>query len=136
MTKNFILDIVLPSKMKFSITHVDHIQLAAPQKSEKLARHFFGDILQMKEISKPESLKQRGGVWFECGKQQLHIGIQKDFLPAKKAHPAFYVNNLNDLYEKMKLNGFDVEKHELLPNMNRFYVHDPFGNRLEFLEHM
>jgi len=80
--------------MTFTLTHIDHIQLAAPPNSESEARHFFGTVLGLTEIEKPESLKKRGGVWFEFGSYQLHIGVETTFSPAKKAHPGFHVKNL------------------------------------------
>ncbi|WP_090395951.1 VOC family protein [Natribacillus halophilus] len=112
---------------------IDHVQLAAPEGCEEKARGFFGDILGMSEIAKPENLARRGGVWFECGTQQLHIGIQKDFQPAKKAHPAFHVENLEHLRENLEHNNIEVKEDEPLKGAQRFYVNDPFGNRLEFL---
>ncbi|WP_416433752.1 glyoxalase [Priestia megaterium] len=100
--------------MTFTLTHIDHVQLAAPPNSESEARHFFGTVLGLTEVEKPESLKKRGGVWFEFGSYQLHIGVEPAFSPAKKAHPGFYVKNI--------------------PGVERIYVDDPFGNRMEFLE--
>ncbi|MDG5785994.1 VOC family protein [Evansella sp. AB-P1] len=120
--------------MSFYIKRIDHVQLAAPTGSERKARTFFKDILGFEEVEKPEVLKKRGGVWFAFGDYQLHIGIDADFSPAKKAHPAFEVDHLENLKEYLKDHGvvFEVDHH--LPNANRIYVHDPFGNRLEFLE--
>ncbi|SDZ14133.1 VOC family protein [Thermoactinomyces sp. DSM 45892] len=120
--------------MAFQLEGLDHIQLAAPADSEETARTFFSDILGMNEIPKPDNLKKRGGVWFSVGAQQLHIGIQKDFSPAKKAHPAFQVKNLEGLREQLIQNDIVVIDDEPLEGANRFYVHDPFGNRIEFLE--
>ncbi|TCP68336.1 VOC family protein [Baia soyae] len=120
--------------MAFQFQGFDHIQLSAPVDSEEKARAFFSDILGMNEIPKPDNLKKRGGVWFEVGTQQLHIGIQKDFSPAQKAHPAFQVKNLDGLREQLIQNDIDVIDDEPLEGANRFYVQDPFGNRIEFLE--
>ncbi|SFX56901.1 Catechol 2,3-dioxygenase [Thermoactinomyces sp. DSM 45891] len=120
--------------MAFQLEGLDHIQLAAPADSEETARTFFSDVLGMNEIPKPDNLKKRGGVWFSVGAQQLHIGIQKDFSPAKKAHPAFQVKNLEGLREQLIQNKIEVIDDEPLEGTNRFYVHDPFGNRIEFLE--
>lgn len=113
---------------------IDHIQLAAPERCEDQARRFFGEILGMEEIEKPESLRKRGGVWFRCGTQQLHIGVEGNFSPAKKAHPAIHVHNLAFLKERVMGQGISVIDDELLPGADRFYLEDPFGNRLEFLE--
>ncbi|HEX7064359.1 MAG TPA: VOC family protein [Bacillales bacterium] len=119
--------------MSYSFTGIDHVQLAAPHGCEEEARKFFGDILGMKEIPKPANLARRGGVWFKCGTHQLHIGVQEDFVPAKKAHPAFHVENLGALRERIMNKGIKVKDDESLEGANRFYVNDPFGNRLEFL---
>lgn len=83
--------------MTFNFTGIDHVQLAAPAGCEEQARAFFGTLLGMTEVPKPPNLAARGGVWFQCGSQQLHIGVQADFSPAKKAHPAFAVENLSAL---------------------------------------
>ncbi|WDL96558.1 VOC family protein [Alicyclobacillus sp. ALC3] len=120
--------------MSFSFDGIDHVQLAAPKGTEEKARHFFIDILGMAEITKPANLAARGGVWFQVGHHQLHIGIEDDFVPAKKAHPAFLVNNLNSLRERLVEHGVKVKDDTSLEGANRFYVDDPFGNRMEFLE--
>jgi hypothetical protein len=73
------------------VTALDHVQVAMPQGQEAAARVFYGGVLGLPEIAKPESLAARGGVWFQCGHQQLHLGVEEDFRPAKKAHPAFTV---------------------------------------------
>jgi len=110
------------------------VQLAAPPGAEEQARKFFGEILGMEELPKPESLRRRGGVWFQCGAHQLHIGIEDEFVPNRKAHPAFAVQNLAALRERLCRAGHQVIEDEALPGAERFYVNDPFGNRLEFLE--
>jgi len=120
--------------MKYCITGIDHIQLAAPEGCEPAARHFYGSLLGLQEIEKPPALRARGGCWFQCGERQLHIGIEKDFRPAKKAHPAFGVENLDDLRQLFKSNGVPVLDDDSLPGSRRFYADDPWGNRLEFLE--
>lgn len=113
---------------------LDHVQLAAPEGGEDRARVFFHDILGMEEIPKPENLKKRGGAWFRCGSHQIHIGIDRDFRPAKKAHPAIHVKNLGELRKRLLQNGIEVREDEPLPGADRLYANDPFGNRLEFLE--
>ncbi|MCL6445349.1 MAG: VOC family protein [Alicyclobacillus sp.] len=122
--------------MVHSFYGLDHVQLAAPPGCEEQARHFFRAILGMEEIEKPEPLKPNGGVWFQCGNHQLHIGVDRNFVPAKKAHPAIHVRNLDALRERLERHGIIVRDDELLPGAKRFYVDDPFGNRLEFLEWM
>lgn len=120
--------------MSFVFQSIDHVQLAAPKGSESTARTFYGEILGFTEVEKPELLKKRGGVWFAFGSYQIHIGIEEPFAPAKKAHPAFQIENLNAL--KVHLSKSDVSfiVDTDLPGANRIYVHDPFGNRIEILE--
>lgn len=115
---------------------IDHVQLAAPEGCEKIARDFFSEVLGWKEIAKPERLKKRGGVWFQCGTHEVHIGVQTDFVPAEKAHPAFLVQHLDSLRERLKQYQIQVIDDDALADeeIHRFYVNDPFGNRLEFLE--
>lgn len=120
--------------MLYSFTGIDHVQLAAPKGSENEARNFFSGVLGMEEIPKPANLAKRDGVWFKCGTHQLHIGIQEDFIPAKKAHPAFHVEKLEGLRERIIDKGFEVKEDEPLEGAKRFYVDDPFGNRLEFIQ--
>lgn len=120
--------------MSFAFKSIDHVQLAAPKGSEDIAKRFFGEILGFQEVEKPEVLKKRGGVWFQFGNYQIHIGIEEPFAPAKKAHPAFQVENL----EALKTHLMKHEVHFIvdtdLPGANRIYVNDPFGNRIEILE--
>ncbi|WP_053219481.1 VOC family protein [Virgibacillus senegalensis] len=120
--------------MAYKFQGIDHVQLAAPEGTEQEAREFFSSLLGMKEMEKPETLKKNGGVWFQCGNQQLHIGIDHSFKPARKAHPAFYVEDLDGLKASLARNQVTVKDDDRLPGYKRFYLEDPFGNRLEFLE--
>ncbi|SNT58243.1 Catechol 2,3-dioxygenase [Bacillus sp. OK838] len=120
--------------MPFIFKSIDHIQLAAPKGSEDTARKFFKNILGFEEVEKPEELKKRGGVWFEFGNYQIHIGIEEPFYPAKKAHPAFEIENIEELRKHLITNGIDVMDDDKLPGAKRFYISDPFGNRMELLE--
>ncbi len=122
--------------MKFEFSGIDHVQLAAPEGCETEARRFFGELLGWTEIPKPENLRQRGGVWFQCGTHQVHIGVQKNFVPATKAHPAFCVQNIDALREYLLDNNVRVIDDDARADedVKRFYLTDPFGNRLEFLE--
>jgi catechol 2,3-dioxygenase-like lactoylglutathione lyase family enzyme len=112
------------------ITGIDHVQVAAPPGCEAEARRFYGELLGLEEIEKPERLKPRGGVWFRCGDagQQLHVGVEVDFAPARKAHPALAVSGLDELAETLGHAGADISWDE-----HRFYTADPWGNRLELL---
>lgn len=113
---------------------IDHVQIAVPPMSEDAARAFYGEILGLEEIPKPANLARRGGVWFQCGAQELHLGVQPDFRPATKAHPAFAVHDLRALRGRLTEWGLAVIEDEPLEGALRFYVADPFGNRLEFLQ--
>ena len=113
------------------ITGLHHVQLAAPPDREDEARHFYGELLGLREIPKPEQLQARGGVWFQAGAQQLHIGVEEPFAPARKAHPALRVDDLDALATRLAPN---VTWDDSLPGTRRFYSADPFGNRIELLE--
>lgn len=117
-----------------SAIRIDHIQIAAPERCEAAAREFYSGILGMVEIEKPGPLRARGGCWFQCGQHQLHIGVDKGFRPAKKAHPAFAVEKLEALRENLLRHNYRIIDDENLPGARRFYTEDPWGNRLEFLE--
>ncbi|MEH6889596.1 VOC family protein [Bacillus sp. JJ864] len=120
--------------MMFKIQGIDHVQLAAPEGCEEKARAFYGDILGLEEIPKPAELRKRGGCWFLCGSQELHIGVEQNFSPAKKAHPAFYVQHIGNLQENVTQKGVSVTVDTARPDVTRFYIVDPFGNRIEFME--
>ena len=113
---------------------LDHIQLAAPPGCEAAARRFYGELLGLPELEKPASLWARGGCWFQVGEQQLHIGVESDFRAARKAHPAFAVQDLDGLRKKLAAQGVKITEDGALPGVRRFYAEDPWGNRLEFLE--
>ena len=116
------------------ILGIDHIQLAAPVGCEERTRWFFGEVLGLAELPKPPKLAQRGGCWFACGDQQLHIGVEKDFSPAKKAHPAFRVVNVSAVRERLLAHGISSLEDKANPEVRRIFADDPWGNRLEFVE--
>lgn len=120
--------------MAARVARIDHIQLAAPEGCEQAAREFYGSILGLREIEKPPALAARGGCWFECGSQQVHIGVEKQFQPARKGHPAFAVPELDGLRKSLIARGTPVVDDDNLPGERRFYAEDPWGNRLEFIE--
>ncbi|CAM4040492.1 VOC family protein [Mesobacillus thioparans] len=120
--------------MTFKFKAIDHVQLAAPKGSEDEARKFFSGILGFEEIEKPAELKKRGGAWFQFGSVQIHVGVEEGFVPAKKAHPAFEVENIEELKKHLSVSGVEYLEDDKLPGTNRMYVSDPFGNRIELLE--
>ena len=118
-----------------SVVGLDHVQLAAPAGCEAAARRFFGDVLGLPEVEKPTPLRQRGGVWFSLGAQQLHVGVEDPFSPARKSHPALRVRagELDLLAARMAAAGAIVVWDDVLPDTRRFFSEDPWGNRIELL---
>jgi catechol 2,3-dioxygenase-like lactoylglutathione lyase family enzyme len=112
---------------------IDHVQLAAPPGCEAEARRFFGGVLGLEEVEKPEPLRARGGVWFRVGAQQLHIGVEQEFAPARKAHPAFGVARYDELLDRLRAAGAVVEEDDTIPGLRRCFVRDPWENRLELV---
>ncbi len=111
-----------------------HVQLAMPAGQEDAARAFFVDVLGMTEVEKPPALAARGGVWFRAGGVELHLGVEPDFRPARKAHPGVVVTDLDDVVDRLAGADQPVQWDTDFPGFRRIYAHDPFGNRLEFLE--
>lgn len=118
-----------------AVLGLDHLQIAAPPGCEQQARRYFGEQLGLTELEKPAALRDRGGTWFALGDQQLHVGVEEEFTPARKAHPAFRVaaGELGPLAERLAAAGFPVSWDESLPGVPRFYSEDPWGNRIEFV---
>jgi len=116
------------------LTEIDHVQIAAPEGCEPAARDFFGRLLGLEEIEKPEKLRARGGCWFKIGTRQLHVGVESDFRPAAKAHPAFAVHDIEALFRDLSAAGVRCKWDDALAGIRRFYAQDPWGNRLEFTE--
>ena len=113
---------------------IDHVQLAAPPGCEPEARRFFGELLGLEELEKPEALRARGGAWFRAGAQQVHVGVEEPFAPARKAHPAFGVSRYDELLERLRAAGVAVTEDDAIPGARRCYVADPWENRLELVE--
>ena len=116
------------------LSHLHHIQLAMPAAREDEARAFFAGVLGMTEIEKPPVLAARGGAWFRGGGVEIHLGVEDPFAPARKAHPGLVVDDLDEAARRVATTGQDVTWDTDFPGFRRFYAHDPFGNRLEFLE--
>jgi catechol 2,3-dioxygenase-like lactoylglutathione lyase family enzyme len=116
------------------ITAIDHVQLSMPAGQEARAKEFYADILGLKQVPKPEALAQRGGVWFENESVKVHLGVENEFRPARKAHPAFIVEGMRELIAVLKSNGYPVTVAESMAGIERVHVADPFGNRIELME--
>ncbi|MEX1094342.1 MAG: VOC family protein [Acidimicrobiia bacterium] len=116
------------------ITGLHHVQLAIPEGAEDEARDFYGGVLGLEEIDKPPHLQSRGGCWFRSSTVEVHLGVDPDFRPATKAHPAFLVDSLEEVGDRLEAAGYRVVDDTQISGFNRFYSLDPFGNRLEFLE--
>ena len=115
---------------------LDHIQLAMPRGAEDRARSFYCDVLGLVEVPKPANRAKRGGVWFSGGALQLHLGVEDDFRPARKAHPALLVEGLGELAAICEAAGFEIVYDEPLAGYEHIYVSDPFGNRIELMERL
>jgi catechol 2,3-dioxygenase-like lactoylglutathione lyase family enzyme len=116
------------------ITGLDHVQVAAPPDSEAEARSFYGSLLGLPELPKPDGVADTGGAWFACGAQQLHVGVQDPFLASRKAHPGFAVEDahaLDVMADRLASAGAPVRWDDRLESVRRFYTEDPWGNRLE-----
>jgi ADP-ribose pyrophosphatase YjhB (NUDIX family) len=113
---------------------LDHVQLAMPEGREEEARAFFVGLLGMVEVGKPRALEGRGGCWFRSVGCSVHVGVDPDFQPQTKAHPAFAVEHLEVLADRLAGAGHEVQWDSALPGRRRFYSFDPFGNRLELLD--
>ena len=115
------------------ILALDHVQVAIPAGGEDAARAFYGTLLGMTEIQKPAVLAVRGGCWFTAGSAVLHLGVEEPFVPARKAHPAFLVTDLESLLDSLTAAGYDCVRGDgEIPGVRRFHAFDPFGNRIEF----
>lgn len=113
---------------------LDHVQLAIPQGAEDLCRPFYAGLLGMREVAKPPSLAKRGGLWLESGSVRIHLGVEEDFRPTRKAHPAIAVADLDALARLLAEAGHEPAWDDAIPSVRRFYVEDPVGNRIEFMQ--
>ena len=111
----------------------DHVQLAMPPGGEESARAFYVRLLGLRELPKPMELASRGGVWFQCGALQLHLGVEQDFRPAKKAHPALRIEGIDELLLTLRNAGCEVTDDTSVPEIRRAFATDPFGNRIELV---
>ena len=111
-----------------------HIQLAMPEGKEPQACAFYEGLLGLTQEAKPDALAKRGGVWFRRGSIRIHLGVETPFRPARKAHPAFQVDGLDEFANRLEQASFPIKWDADLEGYRRFYSEDPFGNRIEFLE--
>ena len=116
------------------IEAIDHVQLAMPPGGESQARAFYEGVLSIPEVPKPPNLARRGGCWFVRGPLKVHLGVDRNFCPARKAHPAFLVHHLAELVRQIEQAGYTCVADEPLEGYYRVYVDDPFGNRIELME--
>jgi catechol 2,3-dioxygenase-like lactoylglutathione lyase family enzyme len=116
------------------VRRIDHILIAMPAGREEEARAFYHGILGLTEQVKPPQLAARGGCWFESGELEIHLGVEKNFIPARKAHPAFIVDDLAGMVAKATQAGLRVTADEPIEGCDRRHVDDPFGNRIELIE--
>lgn len=105
-----------------------------PAGKEDQARAFYGGLLRMLEIEKPAELKKRGGCWFQSGAVQIHLGVEAEFRPARKAHPALRCIDYSQLTERLKSSGVEVIEDSTIPGVRRCHISDPFGNRIELVQ--
>ena len=120
--------------MAFQIEALDHVQVAMPPNGEVAAETFYRDLLGLRLLPKPASLAARGGRWFAAGGAELHLGVEQDFRPARKAHPALRVRGLDELIARLQASGAVVRHDRQLPGVRRIYTEDPFGNRIELID--
>ncbi|HLR19359.1 MAG TPA: VOC family protein [Staphylococcus sp.] len=113
---------------------IDHVQVTTPPNCESEVRKFYSEILGFQEINKPNNLAKKDGVWFQVGQQQLHVGIEHDFSPAKKAHPAFLVKDASSVRKSLEAKSVEIIYGDELEDADHFYIFDPFDNRLEIIE--
>ncbi len=118
------------------LTAIHHVQLAMPEGCENAARSFYAGVLGLAEVPKPENLEKRGGCWFELGDVKVHLGVMPDFRSASKAHPAFLVKDLTEMRARCDAASVACIDDEPLEGFARFFVFDPFGNRIELMERL
>jgi len=119
--------------MQAGVLGIDHVQVAVPPGSEEQCRAFYVHALGLAELPKPPILAARGGIWVQAGIHELHCGVEADFQPARKAHPAFAVGDHDALAARVEAADYSVDWDDTNAAVRRFFTHDPFGNRLEFV---
>ncbi len=120
--------------MTYRVHGIDHVQVAIPVGGEPAAEAFYGDLLGFQQLTKPEALAGRGGCWFQAGSVQLHVGADSSFVAAKKAHPAFLFEGLDELVAALVEAGHEVRTGATIDGVTQIFTDDPFGNRIELIE--
>jgi catechol 2,3-dioxygenase-like lactoylglutathione lyase family enzyme len=115
------------------VVGIDHVQLAMPAGQEDAARRFYSGLLGLPEVEKPPHLAARGGAWFETDGVKIHLGVDPEFRPARKAHPGLLVSDLRGLLDALRTAGHPVTDGDARDAEEHAYVEDPFGNRLELI---
>jgi catechol 2,3-dioxygenase-like lactoylglutathione lyase family enzyme len=117
-----------------TVVAIDHVQLAIPPGGEAAARKFYGDVLGLTEIPKPEDMRARGGMWFQAGPVQIHLGLEPEMRASAKAHPALVVDDLDAYLARLAAAGCEWRGDEGVPGVRRGHTKDPFGNRIELIQ--
>jgi catechol 2,3-dioxygenase-like lactoylglutathione lyase family enzyme len=120
--------------MGFTVIGLDHVQLAMPPGGEPEAEAFYAGLLGFVRIPKPATMAARGGCWFASGPVALHLGVETDFRPARKAHPALVVRDLAGLAAAAAAEKIDLRPNPDQPDGAGYYIDDPFGNRIELID--
>jgi catechol 2,3-dioxygenase-like lactoylglutathione lyase family enzyme len=119
--------------MKITFRRLDHVQVCIPRGAEMRAREFYGGLLGLEEVEKPEAVRGNGGMWYNVADVQLHVGVEDAVAPSKR-HPAFEVENVEGVRAFLEEKGVRTKDEEEIPGLSRFSFYDPFGNRIELLE--
>ena len=119
-----------------TVLAIEHVQLVMPEGGEAPAQEFYEGLLGLIRVPKPPHLERRGGCWFENDSVKVHLGVEADFRPARKAHPGLAVEGLERLVERLRAAGVTVRDSDPMDTQHRAYADDPFGNRIELIEHV
>jgi catechol 2,3-dioxygenase-like lactoylglutathione lyase family enzyme len=115
------------------VVRLDHVQLAYPPDHDDIARRFYADVMGFIEVAKPEPMRARGGMWFQAGPIQLHLGVEPGMQPSTKMHPAFVVDDLDVLVARLVAAGAEWKPSDEIAGTRRGHTRDPFGNRIELI---
>ncbi|MEO7093622.1 MAG: VOC family protein [Polyangiales bacterium] len=115
------------------VVRLDHVQLAYPPDHDDVARRFYGEVMGFTEVEKPAPMKTRGGMWFDAGPVQIHLGVEPGMCPSAKMHPAFVVDDLDVLVARLHAAGAEWKSSDELAGTRRGHTRDPFGNRIELI---